>query len=129
MSVSDRNMEDKIIYAMSHCPELTETDLMLSRVNSRHTSAVIYYMSHFCRDYFISYLLFFHISVYFFQKITLMGTIDCGLSMVAQLFQGSFKKQLKFMQFVSKLKEPVITLTLGNVSPEEWQQSTSAIPR
>ena len=58
-------------------------------------------------------------------------TVDCGLteSMVAQLFQGSFKKQLKFMEFVSKLKEPVITLTLENVPPEKWQQSTSATPR
>ncbi|KAK0145042.1 hypothetical protein N1851_016061 [Merluccius polli] len=48
--------------------------------------------------------------------------------MVAHLFQGSFKKQLTFMLLVSKLKEPVITLTLENVTPEEWDQSTSSRP-
>ncbi|XP_051946711.1 sterile alpha motif domain-containing protein 3-like isoform X2 [Xyrauchen texanus] len=49
--------------------------------------------------------------------------------MVAYLFQGSFKKQAKFNQFVCKLKEPVVTLTLEPVPPEECQQSSSAIPR
>ena len=29
---------------------------------------------------------------------------------------------------MSKLKEPVITLTLENVTPEEWDQSTSSRP-
>ncbi|XP_051946713.1 uncharacterized protein LOC127618364 isoform X3 [Xyrauchen texanus] len=58
-------------------------------------------------------------------------TVDCGLTetMVAYLFQGSFKKQAKFNQFVCKLKEPVVTLTLEPVPPEECQQSSSAIPR
>ena len=61
--------------------------------------------------------------------------MDCGLTeaMVGQMFQGSFKKQLKFMQFVSQMKkpEPVITLTLETVPPEEYQLSvsTSAIQR
>ncbi|RXN12737.1 sterile alpha motif domain-containing 3-like isoform X1 [Labeo rohita] len=58
-------------------------------------------------------------------------TVDCGLTetMVSYLFQGSFKKQVKFNQFVCKLKEPVVTLTLEPVPPEECQQSSSAIPR
>ncbi|KAL0161416.1 hypothetical protein M9458_045141, partial [Cirrhinus mrigala] len=57
-------------------------------------------------------------------------TVDCGLTetMVSYLFQGSFKKQVKFNQFVCKLKEPVVTLTLEPVPPEECQQSSSAIP-
>ncbi|RXN05344.1 sterile alpha motif domain-containing 3-like isoform X1 [Labeo rohita] len=58
-------------------------------------------------------------------------TVDCGLTetMVSYLFQGSFKKQVKFNQFVCKLKEPVVMLTLEPVPPEECQQSSSAIPR
>ncbi len=58
-------------------------------------------------------------------------TVDCGLTetMVAYLFKGSFKKQAKFNQFVCKLKETVVTLTLEPVPPEECQQSSSAIPR
>ncbi|XP_058627072.1 uncharacterized protein LOC131537553 isoform X2 [Onychostoma macrolepis] len=58
-------------------------------------------------------------------------TVDCGLTetMVAYLFQGSFKKQAKFNQFVCKLKETVVTLTLEPVPPEECQQSCSTIPR
>uniref|UniRef100_A0AAV2J9D2 Sterile alpha motif domain-containing protein 3-like n=1 Tax=Knipowitschia caucasica TaxID=637954 RepID=A0AAV2J9D2_KNICA len=53
-------------------------------------------------------------------------TVDCGLTenMIACLFHGSFKKQVKFSQFVSKLKEPVVTLTLEPVPPEECQQPT-----
>ncbi|XP_035989247.1 uncharacterized protein LOC110368027 isoform X2 [Fundulus heteroclitus] len=46
--------------------------------------------------------------------------------MIAVLFQGSFKKQLKFNQFLSKQKESVISITLEPVSPEEWQQGTSS---
>ncbi|KAM4526382.1 uncharacterized protein V3H82_000810 [Fundulus diaphanus] len=55
-------------------------------------------------------------------------TVDCGLtkSMIAVLFQGSYKKQLKFNQFLSKQKESVISITLEPVSPEEWQQGTSS---
>lgn len=50
-------------------------------------------------------------------------TIDCGLTenMIAFLFQGSFKKQLKFNQFVNSLKETVFTLTLEPVPPEVQQ--------
>uniref|UniRef100_A0A669D5X3 Uncharacterized protein n=1 Tax=Oreochromis niloticus TaxID=8128 RepID=A0A669D5X3_ORENI len=55
-------------------------------------------------------------------------TVDCGLTetMVAYLFQGSFKKQVKFNQFVSRMKESSVTLTLQTVSPEDWQPSTSS---
>ena len=47
-------------------------------------------------------------------------TVDCGLTenMIAYLFQGSFKKQLKFNQFVNSCKETVFTLTLEPVPPE-----------
>uniref|UniRef100_A0A8C6S6A6 Sterile alpha motif domain-containing protein 3-like n=1 Tax=Neogobius melanostomus TaxID=47308 RepID=A0A8C6S6A6_9GOBI len=57
-------------------------------------------------------------------------TIDCGLTenMIAFLFQGSFKKQLKFNQFVNSLKETVFTLTLEPVPPEV-QQSPSGRSR
>ncbi|XP_039899107.1 sterile alpha motif domain-containing protein 3-like isoform X2 [Simochromis diagramma] len=55
-------------------------------------------------------------------------TVDCGLTetMVAYLFQASFKKQVKFNQFVSRMKESSVTLTLQTVSPEDWQPSTSS---
>lgn len=45
-------------------------------------------------------------------------TVDYGLID----FQGSFKKQIKFKTFMNDLKEPVITLTLEPVPPEEWKQ-------
>ncbi|CAL9685462.1 unnamed protein product [Knipowitschia caucasica] len=61
-------------------------------------------------------------------------TVDCGLTehMIAYLFQGSFKKQLKFNQFINSLKETVFTLSLEPVTPEvepEVQQSLSVTSR
>ncbi len=56
-------------------------------------------------------------------------TVDCGLTetMVAYLFKGYFKKQAKFNQFVCKLKETVVTLTLEPVPPEECQFSYTKV--
>ncbi len=87
----------------------------------------------FCLDYFlVKCTAVSYPSVYFLSDNDVDGeTVDCGLTetMVSYLFQGSFKKQVKFNQFVCKLKEPVVTLTLEPVPPEECQQSSSAIPR
>ncbi|XP_047235224.1 uncharacterized protein LOC124876465 isoform X3 [Girardinichthys multiradiatus] len=47
--------------------------------------------------------------------------------MIAVLFQGSFKKQLKFNQFLFQQKESTISITLEPVPPEEWQQSFFSI--
>lgn len=52
-------------------------------------------------------------------------TVDCGLTeaMVGYLFDGSFKKQLKFQQFVRQYKESETTVVLEPV-PVEIAQST-----
>lgn len=84
--------------------------------------------SHYLTKCFAAVLL------YFFSDNDVDGdTVDFGLTetMVGQLFQGSFKKQLKFMQFVSERKNPEPVITLETVPPEEHQlsASTSDIPR
>lgn len=62
---------------------------------------------------FSQVLSFFIFLLFTFSDNVDGETVDCGLTetMVAYLFQGSFKQQAKFNQFVHKLKEPVVTLT------------------
>ncbi|XP_040893379.1 uncharacterized protein LOC121181521 isoform X3 [Toxotes jaculatrix] len=54
-------------------------------------------------------------------------TVDCGLTeaMVGYLFDGSFKKQLKFQQFVRQYKEGEVVVTLEPVPVEVYCQSTA----
>lgn len=86
--------------------------------------------------YFVDFLMLFILVITYFSDNDVDGdTVECGMTetMIGLLFQGSFKKQLKFMQFVSQMKkpDPVITLTLKSVPPDEYQlpASTSATPR
>ncbi|XP_036960722.1 uncharacterized protein LOC119023134 isoform X4 [Acanthopagrus latus] len=55
-------------------------------------------------------------------------TVDCGLteSMVGYLFDGSFKKQIKFQQFVWQYKEGETIITLQQV-PLEVNESTTQL--
>ncbi|XP_049430059.1 uncharacterized protein LOC125887354 [Epinephelus fuscoguttatus] len=60
-------------------------------------------------------------------------TVDCGLTeaMVGYLFDGSFKKQIKFQQFVHQYKEGETIITLEPVpvqSTAELQPQPSADP-
>ncbi|XP_030292943.1 sterile alpha motif domain-containing protein 3 isoform X2 [Sparus aurata] len=56
-------------------------------------------------------------------------TVDCGLteSMVGYLFDGSFKKQIKFQQFVRQYKEAETIITLQQVPLEVNEESTTQL--
>ena len=47
-------------------------------------------------------------------------TVDCGLTeaMIGYLFDGSFKKQIKFQQYVRQYKEGETIITLQPVPVE-----------
>lgn len=56
-------------------------------------------------------------------------TVDCGLteSMVGYLFDGSFKKQIKFQQFVRQYKEAETIIILQQVPLEVNEESTTQL--